>query len=174
VGLGVSRTIHCHNQIHQRRSFLKWAVVRWSVEHQELDLFPEITFIVTAHDAHGTLELLPPDPKLAIQWLKRQSGGKPVRSIKPISLARQKLFAIPIGPDPVQQPLPAAVEAAELLVATADHKGVPTFSSLRKERSSGFKNGLPERVRRLFTQLLTQFEKWRCPIRYNYSRCNLS
>lgn len=50
---------------------LEVALLRWSIEDEKSNLLPVVALVLTPHDTHRPLELLPVEPQLAVEWSLR-------------------------------------------------------------------------------------------------------
>ena len=82
--------------------FLESATRDGSVEQHVLDLSPVFALVVATNNAHGPLECLAVEPKLAVQGHVRQSGGEPVGGMINVTLTGKEPAAVPPGPHAVE------------------------------------------------------------------------
>src|SRR5882724_10719952 len=81
----------------ESEAFFKSAIGCRSVEDEETDFVPEITFILAADNADCALEFFAVDPEFAVEGHGRKALDEPIRRVIDVALAREELFAIPIG-----------------------------------------------------------------------------
>ena len=55
------------------------------IKHEEVDLLPQVAFVLAADDADCPLELLASQPQFAIQRYIGQAGYEPVRGVENIT-----------------------------------------------------------------------------------------
>ena len=80
----------------ERHALFEHADVRGRVEHDVLELLPEIRFVLPLHDAHRALELLSAAEELAVERRLRERGGEPLRREELVAEARDEALAVPV------------------------------------------------------------------------------
>src|SRR5206468_12953009 len=72
------------------------------VEDEKSHFVPEAALVLAADNADRALELLAINPEFTVERHLGQSIDEPRRSMVKIALAREELFAVPVGPHAVE------------------------------------------------------------------------